>query len=174
MEGLTAVQYTLTGDTAEAKVLWERKDVGTRHASAVVTDDLILCGPLGRSLKGPLALDPLTGNTLGNNKDLKDFAVSWGPIAGADVWIVGRWEWGEFILLSADKNLKELGRYTLSGDMPVLPKSKDGKPSAPRFGRFWQASPMLMSGNRLFIRSFKRVYCIGDPAAPMTLSPQHQ
>ncbi len=157
MEGLTAVRYTLEGDTAKAEVVWESKNMGQRHASAVLANGLIITGGLGNS-RGLLAVDPATGNVVGSNP--KYPGVPWGPIAGGGAFIAGDWSGGEFVLVSADKELKELGRYTLVGERPDL--KREGK-SWPRFGRFWQATPMIMSGNRVFIRSFKGITCIGDP-----------
>ena len=42
-------------------------------------------------------------------------------------------------------------------------------------GRNWsQGSQPFLSGNRIFIRSYTDVYCIGDASGPLRLSNVHQ
>ena len=47
--------------------------------------------------------------------------------------------------------------------------------AGPISGRhWWQGAQPFASGNRLFIRSYTDVYCVGDPSQEMRLSPEHR
>jgi outer membrane protein assembly factor BamB len=51
---------------------------------------------------------------------------------------------------------------------------RGGGPPTPFDEMFNYGSQLFASGNRIFIRSNRDLYCIGDPAQPLRLSPEHQ
>ena len=78
------------------------------------------------------------------------------------------------MVVSLSSDGRKIGAITANrlGDLPQ-DRIKDG--SFNPFNEYFNyGSQLFASGNRIFIRSNRDLYCIGDPAQPLRLSLEHQ
>lgn len=162
-EGTVAFRLTAPdADTAKAEQLWLQAKGSA--ACRLVARNGILYGFIGRGDKTNLtAFDLLTGKVLKETS-----APSAGPhhlscLAGSSLF--------------AMKSDGFCGVFGL--DAQGLPNNQNAKNrlGLRPFGSydfFNEGSEPAFSGNRVFIRSYTDVYCLGDPVAPMQLSATHR
>jgi hypothetical protein len=88
--------------------------------------------------------------------------------------VVGLNKMGVSMVVSLSSDGRKSGAIAASrlGDLPQ--EGTKGVPCNPFNEMFNYGSQLFASGNRIFIRSNRDLYCIGDPAQPLRLSPEHQ
>jgi outer membrane protein assembly factor BamB len=107
---------------------------------------------------GVVALDPRTGEVLGHNRQAPRACDGWNlAVAGGYLFMAGSRARGEILVFSADRELRLISANCVQGDLT--------RPAgASATGVFWRTFPITFAGNRIVLRAWRYVYCIGDPA----------
>lgn len=168
-KGGVAVRFRLTGpDTAEAQQVWFNRKAGEYEMIPVFHRDLLFMNRI------PLAFDAATGELratpdrgrTGQYRTSESLCIAGGHIFALN-------NTGKCAVYKADESLAIVALNDLDETAPIEGRKreqiiaqtgKDGPESwyAWQFGR---TSPFF-SGNRIFIRSFDYLYCIGDADEP--------
>jgi hypothetical protein len=153
-KGLVAVRITAESeDSAKAQLLWSREDIGG-YALPTIHDGVVYV-----QKDGIQVLDLMTGKTLAKVVLPRGTSVNhMFSVAGGHLF--GFEGDGSCVITTLGKDAKLVGVNRLGR----------GK----GHGWFNQGSQPFFSGNRMFVRSYTDVYCIGDPKEPLRLSKAHQ
>ena len=147
-----AVRFTAKSpDVVEKETLWTTK---VRVTGSPVYHD-------NRVFFGQAALDAQTGQAVKGVGRQRNWIRVGHVMAKAGPYLFHLAQDGRCLVTTADKDMKIVGSNELD------PRDRRGR-------GFWnQGAQPFFSGNRMFLRSYKNVYCIGDPAQPMKLSAKH-
>jgi hypothetical protein len=178
--GMWAVKVAMDGpDKAVATDLWQLGH-GGRQESLVFANGLVFapanCDKIrpemvdNKHKGGMVAIDPATGKVVGHQP--KANSDWWKPVVADGLLFNGSAEKGIFAVVSADREMKLISSNFLLGrkDDPS-PKAHEGGSLS---GRFYKTLAFVPSGNRIFVRGWEVLYCLGDKTHAMQLSPANR
>lgn len=177
--GMFAVRISKKGEEFVAEDLWYLGH-GGRQEGLAYANGLIFapanCDKIRAELVdhknkgGMVAIDPATGKVVGHQQKMgSDW---WKPVVADGLLFNGSGEKGRFTVATADQQMRLLGDNFLLGrkDDPS-PKAAEGGSLG---GRFYKTLGFVPSGNRIFVRGWEVLYCLGDPSKPLRLSERHR
>ena len=147
-----AVKFTAKSrDRVEKEILWT-SNVRT-SGSPLYHDGMIFFGQV--------VLRAETGDTLRNLGKERNRINVGHVMAKAGPYLYHLSQDGRCLVTTADREMKFIDANELD------PRDRQGR-------GFWnQGAQPFFSGNRIFLRSYRNVYCIGDPNKRMRLSAEH-
>jgi len=138
-------------DQVKKKILWTAK-VRT-SGSPLYYDGMIFFGQV--------VLRAKTGDTLRNLSRERNRIVVGHVMAKAGPYLFHLAQDGRCLVTTADREMRFVDANELD------PRDRQGR-------GFWnQGAQPFFSGNRMFVRSYRNVYCIGNPDKRMRLSAEH-
>jgi len=156
-KGLVAVRISAENeDAVKGELLWSREDIGG-YALPTIQEGLVYV-----QAQGMQVLDLMTGKTLAKVALPREVSVNHlTSVAGGHLF--GFDARGACLVTTLGKDAKVVGVNRLGT-----------KGSGRGEGWFNQSAQPFFSGNRIFIRSYTGVYCVGEPSQPMRLSQEHR
>lgn len=176
LQGGIALRFTLNGDAVEVEQLWHNEEAGAGEQTPVSVDGHIFLS----AKKGIRAIDAATGAVTG---DAKGPRTKHALIAGGGL-IFTQDNYREIGVFRASPNPGHVTTVTLPY-LDDLDEAKKAQIIAITSGRgldkpdkwgSWNTSHAIPfpSGNRLFVRTFDALYCLGDTGQATRLSKLHQ
>jgi outer membrane protein assembly factor BamB len=175
--GMWAVRVSKDGaDAAKAEQLWVMGSGGRQDGLAYADGILYAradCDKIRPEIRhnhrgGILAIEPATGKVLGHQPKMG--TGFWKPVVAGGWYFNGDPKKGRIDIHTADAQLKPVGGGFLLGKH----QNQDDPKFDEYWGRFYRTLAFVPSGNRIFVRGWDQLYCLGDPRQKMRLSKAQQ
>ena len=169
-KSLQAIRVVEQGGTVEAEVLWRKvtgEDGKGFSTGLVVLDGLLFT----QADKGVSVLDAANGTVLNH---AKTGGKSWNIYSAGGYIFSGDDRSAEATVLSGDRELRTIGRQQVSQPKKIPADQWHYRNEKQNWGVIGTPFPMTFSGNRIFLRTWFDLYCIGNPKTPLRLSPRNR
>lgn len=175
--GMWAVKVTMDGtDQAKVEELWHSGNGGRQDGLTYANGILFARADCDKTRKenaskhrgGVLAMEAETGKVLGHQPKIG--TGFWKPVVAGGYFFNGDPKKGRFDIATADATMAPVGGGFLFGKLQDNPDPKADE----YWGRFYRTLGFVPSGNRIFVRGWNILYCLGDPQQAANLSPANQ